>query len=213
MAATGRIVAELGRPETPDETAARKAESSRIYRSSQTTRNLIAALLATLAVVAVIVLTGPRGTMDTTAAIDVSAVAHDAASAYGRTVVVPHVPADWRVNSAGITGDQQPTFTVVYATGADSGFLRVAQGFDADAAWDARLLRGAGADGTVTIDGIDWTRYAIADPDRNGNITYAIGTDAGPDRILVYGATDAKTAATAAAGLADQIRTLRKEHR
>ena len=52
MARGPRIVAELGRPETPDETAARKAESSRVYRASQNTRNLVAALLVTLAVVA-----------------------------------------------------------------------------------------------------------------------------------------------------------------
>ena len=43
MAQHPRIVAELGRPETPDETASRKAESSRVYRASQNTRNLIVA--------------------------------------------------------------------------------------------------------------------------------------------------------------------------
>ena len=37
-----RVVAELGRPETPEETAARKAENSRIHRASQNTRNLVA---------------------------------------------------------------------------------------------------------------------------------------------------------------------------
>jgi hypothetical protein len=42
-----RVVAELGRPETPEETAARKAESSRVYRSSQNFRNLIAARAST----------------------------------------------------------------------------------------------------------------------------------------------------------------------
>ena len=56
----GRVVAELGRPETPSETAARKAESSRVYRSSQTFRNLIAALLASVAVVLVIAFAVPR---------------------------------------------------------------------------------------------------------------------------------------------------------
>ena len=52
MARGPRVVAELGRPETAAETAARKAESSRVYRSSQTTRNLIAALLVTIAMLA-----------------------------------------------------------------------------------------------------------------------------------------------------------------
>ena len=51
MAKSPRIVAELGRPETPDETAARKAESSRVHRESQNTRNLVAALIVTIAIV------------------------------------------------------------------------------------------------------------------------------------------------------------------
>ncbi len=210
MAAAPRIVAELGRPETPDETAARKAESSRVYRSSQTVRNLVAALLATLGVVLIIVLAVPRGNPPAQGAIDVAAVAMDAESSYGRTVIVPSAPTSWQVNSAAVAGDQTPTWTVVYATGAN-GYLRVSQGFDADSAWDARLLSGAASDGTVDIDGIVWTRYAIADPSRAGNVSYAIGTDAGRDRILVYGMTDAKTAAVAASGLTDQIRDLREE--
>ena len=53
------------------------------------------------------------------------------------------MPSDWHVNSAAVAGDQTPTWTIVYATHEASGFLRVAQGFDADTAWDARLLRGA----------------------------------------------------------------------
>ena len=53
-----RIVAELGRPETPQETADRKAASSARYRSSKTFRNLVAALLITIAVVAVVYLAG-----------------------------------------------------------------------------------------------------------------------------------------------------------
>lgn len=210
MAAAPRVVAELGRPETPDETAARKAESSRVYRGSQTTRNLVAALLATLAVVLVIVLAVPRGNVPSTGRIDVAAVAKDAASAYGRTVIVPKVPSSWTVNAAAVEGDDVQTWTVVYATGA-TGYLRVSQGFDADTAWDARLLAGASADGTITVDGISWTRYAISDPARAGNVSYAIGTDAGIDRVLIYGMTDADIAATAAAGVADQIRTLREE--
>ncbi|GAA3761231.1 hypothetical protein GCM10022240_12200 [Microbacterium kribbense] len=211
MADRHRIVAELGRPETAAETSARKAESSRVYRSSQTVRGLLAALLVTLAVVAVVVLITPRGDFKSAPAIDVSAVAGDAASAYGRTVIVPEVPAGWRVNSAEVSGQQVTTWTIVYATAEATGFLRVAQGFDADPAWDARLLAGAGADGTVRIDGIEWTRYAISNPSAATSIDYAIGTVAGPDRILIYGATDARTAAVAAAGLTHQITALRKE--
>ncbi len=100
-----RVVAELGRPETPSETASRKAESSRIYRSSQTFRNLIAALLVTLAVVAVVVLGVPRGDVAAPPDIDVAEVATGLGEVYGRTVISPDVPEDWRVNAAKMAGD------------------------------------------------------------------------------------------------------------
>ena len=114
MAQAGRVVAELGRPETPEETASRKAESSRIYRSSQTFRNLIAAILATLAIVLVVVFGVPRGTLATPDAIDVAEIASGLGEAYGRTVISPDLPGDWRVNSAKMEGDEVSAFTIVY---------------------------------------------------------------------------------------------------
>jgi len=206
-----RIVAELGRPETPEETAARKAESSRIYRSSQNTRNLIAALLVTLAVVAVIILAVPRGAPPEADPIDVAAVAEGIASAEGRTVLVPEVPAEWIVNRASIEGDSVSAWTIVYVPDESSGFLNIAQGFDADPAWATRVLSGASADDTVTIDGVEWDRYRIPDPSRAGNISAALSTAAGPDIVLVYGSTDEATLERAAASVADQVLALRDE--
>lgn len=211
MAQAGRVVAELGRPETPEETASRKAESSRIYRSSQTFRNLIAALIATLAIVAVVIFGVPRGTLATPEDIDVAETAAGIGEAYGRTVIAPTVPADWRVNAARLEGaDDVSAFTIVYVPD-DTGYLRVAQAFAPDAAWVSRMLSGETADGTVTIDGITWDRYDIDDPERAGNVSYALATPAGADQILIYGTSDADTAALVAASLTDQITELRAE--
>lgn len=211
MASGPRIVAELGRPELPEETAARKAESSRVYRSSQTARNLVAALLITLAVVAVIVFAVPRGTPPPAESIEVSAVAAGVESGLERTVLVPEVPAEWIVNRAAVEGDATAAWTIVYVPDAQQGFLRVAQGFDADPAWTTRVLSGASVDGSTTIDGIVWDSYKIADPAQAGNISAAISTQAGPDTILIYGSSADAAIRTAAAGVADQIRALREE--
>jgi len=210
MAQKPRVVAELGRPETPDEAAARKAESSRVYRASQNTRNLIAALLVTLAVVATIVLAVPRGELPPAEPIDVAAVAAEIETAERRTVVVPDVPDEWIVNRASIEGDSTAAWTIVYVPDEEAGFLRVAQGFDADPAWTTRVLSGASVDGTVTIDGVEWDRYDIPDPARAGNISAALSTSAGADTILVYGSTDDETLELAAASLADQVLELRE---
>ena len=51
-----RVVAELGRPETPDETAARKAASSRAHRENQTAFNLVIAIVVSVGIVVLLVL-------------------------------------------------------------------------------------------------------------------------------------------------------------
>lgn len=210
MASGPRVVAELGRPETPDEAAARKAESSRVYRSSQTARNLVAALLITLVVVAVIIFAVPRGTPPAAEPIDVAAVAAGVESGLQRTVLAPQLPSEWIVNRAAVEGDATAAWTIVYVPDAQQGFLRVAQGFDADAAWPTRVLSGAVVDGSVSIDGIVWDTYRIADPARAGNISTAISTQAGPDTILIYGSTADEAIRTAATAVADQVRDLRE---
>lgn len=202
--AAPRVVAELGRPETPEETADRKAAASAAYRSSKTFRNLIAALLVTVAVVAVVYLGVPRGSLAEPEPVDVAASAETASASLGHPLIVPVAPADWRANSARLEGGM---WRVVYAW--PSGYLRVAQGIDAPEGWATRQLGGVAPTGRVTIDGIDWDEYVIAG--RTDTVSYALSTTAGTDTILVYGATGAADAAIAASGIADQIRSLREE--
>lgn len=206
MARQPRVVAELGRPETPAETAERKASSSRAYRSSQTTRNLIAALLVTLAVVAIVIVAVPRGTPPERDPIDVAAVADQSSITEGRELIVPQVPTAWRVNAASVIADEVRAWTVVYAP--DSGFLRIAQGFDADPGWPSRVLAGSDIADTVTIDGVVWERYDIRDVEAAGNVTSALATKAGPDIVMVYGNSGDESLRAAAGALADQVRAL-----
>ena len=210
MAQSRRVVAELGRPETPDETAARKAESSRVYRSSQTTRNLVAALLATLAVVVIIVFAVPRGTPPDTGPIDVAAAAERVSTADGRLAIAPAAPDEWAATRAAIDADGAVrTWTVVFAPTREEipGFVRVAQGFDADAAWPARVFGGAAPTDSVTIDGVVWDRYEL-DPEDSGNITAALATTAGADTVLVYGTADDADLEHVAASVAGQLEEL-----
>ncbi|MGP3536241.1 DUF4245 family protein [Microbacterium sp. RD1] len=205
-----RVVAELGRPETPDETAARKAESSRVYRASQNFRSLIAALIVTLVVVAVIVFGVPRGEPAERPRIDVAAEATALSETLARPVLIADVPEDWGVNVASFESEAVDAWTVGYVPTGSKGFLRVAQGFDADEAWTAELVAGNRSVGTATIDGIAWDEYRIADPADAGNVSYALATTAGADRIVIYGSSSPETAALVAEAMADGIRDLRK---
>ena len=211
MARGPRVVAELGRPETADETAARKAESSRVYRSSQTTRNLIAALLVTIGIVVVIVLAVPRGTAPARPGIDVAAVAADISGSIDRELVVPQVPAEWLVNKAELAGDSVRAWEIVYAP--ENGYINVNQGFDADEGWASRQISGASVGATEEIGGVEWDVFDIPDPSRAGNISVALSARAGADTVLVYGggAVGGDTVREAARGLSEQIRQMQEE--
>ncbi len=206
MASGPRVVAELGRPETVQETADRKAASSAAYRSSKTFRNLLAALLVTVAVVAVVYFGVPRGSLDEPEPADVAATAAQVSSSIDHTVVVPIVPADWRANSAQLEGE---TWRVVYAP--KDGYVNVAQGIDAPDGWASKRLGNYAPTGSVTIDDVVWDEYEIPPAARTDTVSYALSTTAGADTFLIYGQTDAATAAIAAEGVADQIRALREE--
>lgn len=207
MASAPRVVAELGRPETPGETAARKAASSAAYRSSKTFRNLIVALLVILAVVAIVILGVPRGALPEAEPADVAGSASAASASVGRTLLVPEVPEQWRANSARLEGSSM--WRVVYAP--PEGFVRVAQGLGVGPSWVSETLGGLAPTGRVTIDGIAWDEYVIPGSAQSAPISYALATDAGADTVLIYGSSDPATAAVAAEGVTDQIRGLRGE--
>ncbi|MCK6081090.1 DUF4245 domain-containing protein [Microbacterium sp. EYE_5] len=208
MARHQRVVAELGRPETPEETAARKAESSQRYRSSKTFRNLIAAMIVCVGIVAVIYLGVPRGTPADTPEADIPAAAAAAAETAGHAVIVPETPESWRANSAQVDGGE---WRVVFAPA--QGYVEITQTFDAPDGWASRQLGGYAPTGTTEIDGVEWDVYDLARP--ADTIDYALSTTIGDDVVIIAlsESTSRSAADTVAEDLGDQIRTLREELR
>ncbi len=204
------IVAELGRPETPAETAERKAASSKAYRSSQTVRGLVAALLATLAIVAVIIFAVPRGEPASEKTVDLPAIAADVESTMQSPVIVPELGDFWRVNAAALESGAPVVWDITLAPDAqdERGFIRVAQAFDADAGWAPQRLGGSAPTDTTTIDGIEWDVFTPGSTTADQNISYALGTQAGDDYVLLYGSRSADSTADLAASLVPQIREL-----
>ncbi len=203
-----RVVAELGRPETPDETAARKAESSRVYRSSQTFRNLIAAIIVTVVVVFIVIFGVPRGELPERESVDPTPIAAQASESLGRTILVPAVPSDWRVNAAEVSSDGGSSSWSIAYVPDDEGFIRFAQAFDTDEVWARSALAGSAPSDTLVIDGIEWDVFEPADPSRAANISYALGTQAGPDYVLLYGAATPEQTAELAQIVASDVKEL-----
>jgi hypothetical protein len=186
-----RVVAELGRPETPDEAAARKAASSRRHRENRTFTNLLAAIVVCLGVVVVMVLVVVRPPMPEREPIDVAAAAEGSQIVAHEPLIVPELPEGWGSNAAEIrTGaDDIVTWHVGYITPAEQ-YVFLQQAIDANRTWLVTATDSATPTGERTIDGVSWVEYdqrAIEDP---GNLAYVLTTEHGASTVVVGGTAD-----------------------
>ncbi len=188
-----RVVAELGRPETADETADRLAESSRTHRARMTANNLVLSLIATLGVALAMVLLVPRADEPIMKSIDFVSVAANAQSGFPHTLAVPTLPDGWRSNFATIRSDASDgirSWHVGFIT-PHKQFIELTQGFDADHRWLATQLANSSATGPIVVDGSEWTMYDNRSVERDvGNVKYALVTEARASTYVLAGTAD-----------------------
>lgn len=192
MSKQPKIVAELGRPETPAETAARKAENSRLYRSRKTINNLIYSLLVTLGLVLAIYFLVPRAEGDPNWNIDYVAQSEIASQSLGEDLLVPAMPEQWRANAAELrnaTNGKVTSWYIGFITPADK-FIAFNEAFDADATWISNTLKDYPATGEIIIDGQKWTVYDNRSMKDAGNVQYALVTSSGRSTIVLFGTAD-----------------------
>ena len=183
-----RVVAELGRPETPEETAARKAESSRRRRSNQTLVNLLLALLASLGVVLLLVLVVVRPSPPPTPPVDYKQVASQAQPEVKNTLAAPELPPAWKANNAEInTGQDSILFWSIGFITPSQQYIGLVQGIDANPTWVSNQLQNSRATGTTKIAGLDWTVYDQRAQENTGNFAYSLSTTVGTSSIVLHG--------------------------
>jgi energy-converting hydrogenase Eha subunit A len=187
------IVAELGRPETADEAAARKAETTRRHRASQTVVNLVMAVVASLAVVLVLVLVVVRPEQPAREPVDYEVVAEQAQVNADVPLATPAVPADWRANDARLeTVSGVQTWYIGFITG-EAEFIALNQGIDSNPTWQSTILRGGTSTGAQTIAGLEWKTFDHRDEEDKGNLAFAMATTVdGTDYVLFGTASDAE---------------------
>ncbi|MEG0589998.1 DUF4245 domain-containing protein, partial [Aurantimicrobium sp.] len=182
----------LGRPETPAETAARKAENSRLYKSRKTINNLVYSLLVTVGLVAVIYFLVPRADGEPNWQVDYVAQSEIASKSLGESLLVPAMPEQWRANAAELrnaTNGQVTSWYIGFITPSDK-FIAFNEAFDANETWVANELKDYPATGTVTIDGQQWTVYDNRSMNDAGNVEYAMVTTLGRSTVVLYGTAD-----------------------
>jgi hypothetical protein len=183
-----RIVAELGRPETPEETAARKAENSRKHRANQTLRNLIYSLIATLAVVLVLVAVVVRPDPDQKGSVDFHQVAADSQVNSTVPLADPQLSDEWSANDATLTtgADGIATWYIGFIT-PKTDFIALKQGIGANPSWVSQQLTELTPTGATVIDSVTWDVYDHRDAKDPGNFAYALVAETGPDTYVLYG--------------------------
>lgn len=180
------IVAELGRPETPEETAQRKAAASQRRRANQTALNLVLATLASLAIVLFLVFVVVRPTPEPPAPIDYAAIAAES----GRDVLAPDLPDTWAANAARLeTVGGVATWTIGFVTPAGQ-YIALDQGLQANETWLADAVVDAQATGADRIGGLDWTLYDRRDAADPGNHAFILSTQIGEDLVVLHGTAD-----------------------
>ncbi|MDP9028040.1 MAG: DUF4245 domain-containing protein [Actinomycetota bacterium] len=202
------IVAELGRPETPQEIADRKAASRLTHRSNQNILNLVIALGASLLVVFVIVVVVVRpdqgGSLKT---VNWTAVARDAQQSVSTPLAVPKLPSSWSANRAELidaktASDGIASWQVGFIT-PSTQYIGLTQGIAANPSWVATQLSDKSATGDDTFGGVAWKVYDHRTADHPGNLAYALVTTVGASTIVLAGTgsdTEFATLATEIAG-------------
>ncbi|GAA1685261.1 hypothetical protein GCM10009792_01300 [Microcella alkalica] len=203
---TGRpIVAELGRPETDEERAARVAENRRKRRANQSSTNLLLSIGASLLIVLFLVVVTVRED-PTPESIDYRATAEQAEAGVGMPVVAPDLPEGWYANRAdlGSHGSVQEWYVGLITT--DDRFIGVLQGFDANPTWLDQVLRQPSSEGeSVEIGGTAWTLYDRREAEGVGNRGYALVTETAGSTLVLYGTASESEFSQLAAAVAAEL--------
>lgn len=196
------IVAELGRAETPDEAAERKSEARARRRSNQTTFNLVLALIASLAVVAFIVLVVVRPQTVPHEPVDYRVSAADAQSEFEVPLAAPDLPDGWSANRAAPqkVGDLL-TWQIGFLTPSGE-YIGLVQAVDAGDDFVGDQTLDAESTGRAELGDVPWQQFDRRDVKDPGNLSYALVATMGRSTVVLGGtATDHEfeTLATAVA--------------
>ncbi len=204
MSERAPIVAELGRPETPAETAARKAESSRRHRANQTMRNLVASLAASLLVVAFLIFVIVRPDNTSLPAVDYATVASQT-DIPGGTALAPTLPSGWSANAAEVRLSGGVTVWYIGFVTPGKEFIALEQGFAANDTWLAQHLPASSVPAPVTAGGISWQAYAAPAPEKAGNHKTVWTYQSGADDYVLYGTANTAEFTTLATAIAVEL--------
>lgn len=203
-------VAGLGRPETPAEKNDRVQKARAERKARQNMRNLVWSLLASLGVVALLVIVVVRPDESLRESVEWEAIAEQAAPGLPGTPIVPRLSDLWESNRAEVRNEPgaDATWSIGFL-GPEQSYVFVDQGFGADTSWVSKRTENHGVSGEVTL-GYDpqsdvvWDEYDRQTVDPGGNRAYVLVLVL-EDSTIVVGGTNKQGVREVAMDISDQI--------
>lgn len=201
-------VAGLGRPETPAEKNDRVQKARALRKGRQNMRNLVWSLLASLGVVALLVIVVVRPDESLVESVQWEAIAEQAAPGLPGEPIVPRLSELWGSNRAEVRKEPgaDATWSIGFL-GPEQSYVFVDQGFAADAQWIQQRLDNARTTGVITLGyafELSWDEYDRQTVDPGGNKAYVVVTEWN-ESILVVGGTSKRAVHEVASVVSDQI--------
>lgn len=193
--AAPREVAGLGRPETPEERQDRVATARAERRARANLRNLVWSLLASLGVVALLVIVVVRPDTNLVGEVDYVAIAEEARVQLPGSPITPGLSDLWSSNRAEIGTEAGATATwSIGLLGPEQSYVFVDQGFGADSLWLASRTERSSSTGTVTFgygppNELVWQEYDRRNQDPGGIRSYVV-VFITEESTIVIGGTD-----------------------
>ncbi len=183
-------------PEHPEDKAARVAKARAERRARQNMRNLIWSMLASLGVVALLVIVVVRPDTNLVNEVDWRVVADQSADQLPGDPVVPMLSDQWVANRAEVSSEPGAEATwSIGLLGPEDSYVFVDQGFGASDEWLALRTERSPSTGEVDLgyspDQVTWVEYDRREVDPAGNNAYIVVLET-PQSTVVVGGTNAK---------------------
>jgi hypothetical protein len=158
---------------SPAEIAEAKAEARRLRRQRQTTKNLVASIVATLAIVVFLVLVVARPSDSFRETIDYHAVAQELSTNSASPLAAPLLDPTWSANRADIRDEQSGQVWTLGLISSSGDFVKISQHLDFDGDLSAFAVDG-GVDSTEIISGttnhpLEWAIRDRSEVENPGN--------------------------------------------
>jgi hypothetical protein len=172
-----------------------REEKRRLRQQRQNMRNLVASLVVSLAIVALLILVIPRPGGNQVAPIDWQAIAGESQISAPGPLAVPKLDETWQANRADIREINGTTEWTIGLISSTDDFVQIIQGFDAAESWVSTQVRGRMAEGESTLGAgatpVTWTVYDRSEVPNPGNRVWAVATPSGDGWIVVTGISQA----------------------